>query len=82
MNYWNTVLFGTQQALPNYLLLYFIRRFRLRRMDYKTVLDKFRQRREKILAFLATGKTHDQAAARFGVTRQRIQKIAKDAKND
>lgn len=50
-------------------------------MDYKTVLEKFRQRREKILAFLATGKTHDQAAARFGVTRQRIQKIAKDAKN-
>ena len=45
------------------------------------MLEKFRQRREKILAFLATGKTHDQAAERFGVTRQRIQKIAKDAKN-
>jgi len=50
-------------------------------MDYKTVLDKFRIRREKILAFLATGKTHDQAAIKFGVTRQRIQKIAKDAKD-
>lgn len=49
-------------------------------MDYKSHLQQYRARREKILAFLATGKTQGQAAIKFKVSRQRIQQIAK-AKN-
>ena len=61
-----------------YLLLYFYRSPRIRRMNYQTVLETFKARREKIRAFLATGKTHEQAALRFKVTRQRIQQIANE----
>lgn len=46
-------------------------------MDYNTIRKLFEARREKIRAYLATGKTQEQAAIKFGVTRQRIQQIAK-----
>lgn len=50
-------------------------------MDYKQHLAKYRDRREKILAFLSTGKTQGQAAIKFGITRQRVQQIAKAMRN-
>jgi|DEB3_MinimDraft_2_1074329.scaffolds.fasta_scaffold11893_2 hypothetical protein len=52
----------------------------MRGMDYKTVLETFKARRAKILAYLATGKTQGQAALKFNVTRQRIQQIAKNGR--
>ena len=49
-------------------------------MNYKTVLENFRQRRAKILAYVASGKSHGQAAIKFKLTRQRIQQIVKNGR--
>lgn len=50
-------------------------------MDYKTVLATFQARREKVLAYLASGKTQGEAAIKFKVSRQRINQIVSPAKH-
>ena len=44
-------------------------------MDYSKHLKVWATRRQRIIDFIATGKSQGQAAIRFKVSRQRIQQV-------
>ena len=50
----------------------------MRHMDYLKQLKLWRERRAKILAFVSSGKSRGQAAAKFGISRQRVQQITRE----
>jgi hypothetical protein len=49
-------------------------------MEYRKQLERYRRRREKILALLASGLGRTQVAIKLGVSRQRIHQIVQEAR--